>query len=109
MQNFLTTTAIRKVRRCHHSKYYTGASAEPHCFGMKLEKIKSWEQKYFEKQKRQVQVVRENLQLAQSRQKSYADHRRQKLSFQVSDFVHLKVSPMRGLHRFKIRGPCKIP
>jgi hypothetical protein len=53
---------------------------------------------------RQFQVVRENLQLAQSRQKSYADHRRRKLSFEVSDFVYLKVSPMRGLHRFKIRG-----
>jgi hypothetical protein len=53
---------------------------------------------------RQVQVVRENLQLAQSRQKSYADHRRRSLSFEVSDFVYLKVSPMRGLHRFKIHG-----
>jgi hypothetical protein len=53
---------------------------------------------------RQVQVVRENLQLAQSRQKSYADHRRRNLSFKISDFVYLKVSPMRGLHHFKIRG-----
>jgi hypothetical protein len=51
---------------------------------------------------RQVQVVRENLQLAQSRQKSYADHRRRKLSFEVGDFVYLNVSPMRGLQRFKI-------
>jgi hypothetical protein len=51
----------------------------------------------------QVQVVRENLKLVQSRQKSYADHRRRKLSFQVGDFMYLKVSPMRGLHRFKIR------
>jgi hypothetical protein len=53
---------------------------------------------------RQVQVIRENLQLAQSRQKSYADHRRRNLSFKVGDFVYLKVSPIRGLHRFKIRG-----
>jgi hypothetical protein len=53
---------------------------------------------------RQVQVVRENLQLAQSRQKSYVDHRRRNLSFEVGDFVYLKVSLMRGLHRFKIRG-----
>jgi hypothetical protein len=53
---------------------------------------------------RQVQVIRENLQLAQSRQKSYADHRRRNLSFEVGDFVYLKVSPMRGLRHFKIRG-----
>jgi hypothetical protein len=51
-----------------------------------------------------VHVVRENLQLAQSRQKSYANHRRRKLCFKVSDFVYLKVSPMRGLRHFKIRG-----
>jgi hypothetical protein len=43
------------------------------------------------------------LKLAQSRQKIYAGHTR-KLSFQVGEFVYLKVSPMRGLRRFKIRG-----
>jgi hypothetical protein len=53
---------------------------------------------------RQVQMVRENLKLAQSRQKSYANNRRRKLRFQVGDFVYLKVSPMRGLCHFKIRG-----
>jgi hypothetical protein len=52
----------------------------------------------------QVQVIRENFNLAQSRQKSYAVHRRRKLSFQVSDFVYLNVSPMRGILCFKIRG-----
>jgi hypothetical protein len=30
--------------------------------------------------------------------------RGRKLSFKVDDFVYLKVSPMRGLHHFKIRG-----
>jgi hypothetical protein len=49
-------------------------------------------------------MVRENLKLAQSRQKSYADNRRRELRFQVGDFVYLKVSPMRGPHHFKIRG-----
>jgi hypothetical protein len=60
--------------------------------------------KILEEVERQVEVVRENLQLAQSRQKSYADHRRRKLSFKVGNFVYLKVSPMRGLYHFKIRG-----
>jgi hypothetical protein len=53
---------------------------------------------------RQVQMVRENLKLAQSRPKSYAHNRRRELRFQIGDFVYLKVSPMRGLRRFKIRG-----
>jgi hypothetical protein len=53
---------------------------------------------------KQVRMVRENLRVAQSRQKSYTDHRRRELSFEVGDFVYLMVSPMRGLHRFKVRG-----
>jgi hypothetical protein len=53
---------------------------------------------------KQVRMVRENLLVGQSRQKSYTDHRRRELSFEVGDFVYLKVSPMRGLRRFKVRG-----
>jgi hypothetical protein len=52
---------------------------------------------------KQVSMVRENLRIVQSKQKSYADHRRRELSFEVRDFVYLKVSPMRGLHHFKLR------
>jgi hypothetical protein len=37
---------------------------------------------------KQVHVVRENLRVAQLRQKSYADHRRRELSFEVGDFVY---------------------
>jgi hypothetical protein len=53
---------------------------------------------------RQVQVVRENLRVAQSRQKSYADTRRRELTFEEGDYVYLKVSPIRGLRRFKVKG-----
>jgi hypothetical protein len=49
-------------------------------------------------------MARENLRIAQSRQKSYAKHRRRELSFEVRDFVYLKVSPMRGFRHFKVRG-----
>jgi hypothetical protein len=54
----------------------------------------------------QVHMVRENLRVVQSRQKSYADHRRRELSFEVGDFIYLKVSPMRGLHlsRYEINS-----
>jgi hypothetical protein len=55
-----------------------------------------------QKAEKQVHMVRENLRVMQSRQKSYADHRRRELSFEVRDFVYLKVSPMRGLRRFKV-------
>jgi hypothetical protein len=44
------------------------------------------------------------LKTAQSRHKSYADYRRRELIFEVGDFVYLKVSPMRGMKRFKVKG-----
>jgi hypothetical protein len=41
---------------------------------------------------------------AQAQQKSYADKRRQPLYFQVEDYVYLKVSPMKGVSRFGVKG-----
>jgi hypothetical protein len=63
---------------------------------------KVFEPDMLEEAEKQVCMVRENLRVAQSRQKSYADHRRRELSFEVEDFVYLKVSPMRGLCHFKV-------
>jgi hypothetical protein len=65
----------------------------------------SGERKFFgpdilQEVEKHVRMVRENLRIAQSRQKSYADHRRRELSFEVGDFVYLKVSPMRSLCHF---------
>ncbi|KAJ9557738.1 hypothetical protein OSB04_012352 [Centaurea solstitialis] len=48
--------------------------------------------------------IRERLRTAQSRQKSYADRRRSDLEFQVGDRVLLKVSPWKGVIRFRKRG-----
>jgi hypothetical protein len=53
---------------------------------------------------KQVHMVRENLRVTQSRQKSYVDHRRRELSIEVEDLVYLTVSPMRGMRRFKVQG-----
>jgi hypothetical protein len=53
---------------------------------------------------KQVQMVCESLKVTQSRQKSYADKRRRDLSLEIRDFVYLKVSPMRGTRRFRVKG-----
>ena len=58
--------------------------------------------------KKQVQTIRENLKAAQSRQKSYADNRRRDLTFEAGDFMYLKVSPMRGVRRFKVKGKLTL-
>ena len=51
-----------------------------------------------------IKMVQENLKIVQSRQRSYADTRRRELSFKVGDFVYLKVSPIRGVRRFGVKG-----
>ena len=51
----------------------------------------------------QVQLIRERLKTAQSRQKSYADTKRRALTFAVGDFVYLRVSPLKGMQRFHVR------
>ncbi|WVZ58351.1 hypothetical protein U9M48_008630 [Paspalum notatum var. saurae] len=43
-------------------------------------------------------------QLRISRKRSYADVRRRDLSFKVDDHVYLKVSPMREIRRFNMKG-----
>jgi hypothetical protein len=43
------------------------------------------------------------MQIAQSRQKNYADKRRRELEFEVRDHVYLKVSLIHGTHRFRVR------
>jgi hypothetical protein len=52
----------------------------------------------------QVRMIRENLRVAQTRQKSYADNRRRPLEFEEGDYVYLKVSPLCGMRRFKVEG-----
>ena len=51
----------------------------------------------------QVRIIQENLKIAQSRQKSYADKKRQSVTFQVGDHVYLRVSPMKGVQRFGVK------
>ncbi|GJT03106.1 hypothetical protein Tco_0824275 [Tanacetum coccineum] len=51
-----------------------------------------------------VVVIKERLQAARDRQKSYADNRRKPLEFEVGDRVMLKVSPWKGVVRFGKKG-----
>jgi hypothetical protein len=54
--------------------------------------------------KKQVRIIRENLRVAQTKQKSYADNRRRPVEFEEGDHVYLKMSPLRGMRRFKVKG-----
>ncbi|WVZ97364.1 hypothetical protein U9M48_042910 [Paspalum notatum var. saurae] len=52
----------------------------------------------------QLRIVRENLRVARSSERSYADVRRRDLSFKVDVHLYLKVSPMRGIRRINMKG-----
>nr|GEV36430.1 putative reverse transcriptase domain-containing protein [Tanacetum cinerariifolium] len=53
---------------------------------------------------KKIVKVRQRLQAARDRQRSYANVRRKPLEFQVGDRVMLKVSPRKGVIRFRKRG-----
>ncbi|WVZ93990.1 hypothetical protein U9M48_039934 [Paspalum notatum var. saurae] len=91
MPNFLITIVIGLVSRCH-------------LFGLCMERSELFGPGIIEDAERQVRMIRENLRIAQTRRKSYADNRRRDLEFTVGDYVYLKVSPIRGLRRFKVKG-----
>jgi hypothetical protein len=78
-------------RRCQ-TPFFWSEAGEQKVFGPDI----------LQEAEKQVHMVRENLRVVQSRQNSYADHRRRELSFEDGDFVYLKVSPMRGLRRFNV-------
>jgi hypothetical protein len=51
-----------------------------------------------------VQVMRENLKMAQMRQNSYYDKGTAPRQFEVGDYVYLKVSHNKGVQRFGVNG-----
>ena len=51
-----------------------------------------------------VALIRDRLKVAQSRQKSYADAKRKEVVYEIGDRAYLRVSPLRGIKRFGIKG-----
>jgi hypothetical protein len=87
-------------RKCRTPLYWN-QTGESQVFGPKI----------LQEAEKHVRIMKENLKTTQSRQKSYADNRRRELMFEVGEFVYLKVSPKRGMKRFKVKGklsPCYI-
>src|SRR3954462_10141425 len=51
-----------------------------------------------------VRMVKDRLKIAQSQQKSYADPKRREVTYEVGDTAYLRVSPLRGVKRFGVKG-----
>ena len=54
--------------------------------------------------KQKVKLIHDRLKVAQSRQKSYADSKRKGTVYEFGDRVYLRVSPLRGVKRFGVKG-----
>src|SRR3954466_13496298 len=52
----------------------------------------------------QVCVIREHLKATQFRQKSNYDRKHKEMEYQPGEYAYLRVTPMRGTHRFGMKG-----
>ena len=86
MQNSLITTVIKQAWRCHCLNLCIEDNAEHHYSGMRQES-QVFGPDVLKNKEQQVQIIRENLKVVQSQQKSYADNRRRELAFEIGDFV----------------------
>jgi hypothetical protein len=80
-------------RRCHTPLNWTEPE-EKAIFGPDL----------VEEAKATASHIQENLRAARSLQESYTNKRHRPLEFTVGDHVYLKVSPMKGMKRFGMKG-----
>jgi hypothetical protein len=51
-----------------------------------------------------VRHIQDNLKAVKPHQETYANKRRRPLEFEVGNHVYLRVSPMKGLKRFGVKG-----
>ncbi|GJX38490.1 hypothetical protein Tco_0251793 [Tanacetum coccineum] len=73
--------------------------------GRRLDQFNSWSRYLVpEESKGGIIQIKQRIQTARDRQKSYADLKRKPMEFQVGDKVMLKVSPWKGVVRFGKRG-----
>ena len=79
-------------------------NVDPHLNWVEIGDHRYFGPDFIKEAREQVSIIQSHLKAAQSHQKTYADKRRRPLQFEVGDHVYLKVSPMRGVHRFGVHG-----
>ena len=53
---------------------------------------------------KQVKDIRDRLQLAKSRERSYYDSKHRQISFEPGEYVYIRDTPMKGVKSFQTRG-----
>jgi len=106
---------VTLVEFAYNNSYHSSIGMPPYeaLYGRKCRTPLFWDEvgerqieqvELIEDAKAKIQLIRDRLKAAQDRQKSYADNRRRDLEFNEGDKVFLKVSPWKGVLRFRRRG-----
>ncbi|GJR70213.1 putative reverse transcriptase domain-containing protein [Tanacetum coccineum] len=108
------------VKICHYrlsynNSYHASIKAAPYeaLYGRKCQSPVCWAEvgeaqltglELIQETTEKIVLIKQRIQAAQDRQKSYADLKRKPMEFKVGDRVMLKVSPWKGVVRFGKRG-----
>ncbi|GJV90612.1 putative reverse transcriptase domain-containing protein [Tanacetum coccineum] len=99
----------------YNNSYYASIKAAPYkaLYGQKCRSPVCWAEvgeaqltgpELIQETTEKIVLIKQRMQAAQDRQKSYADRKRKPMEFEVGDRVMLKVSPWKGVVRFGKRG-----
>ncbi|GKD48229.1 putative reverse transcriptase domain-containing protein [Tanacetum coccineum] len=109
------TKHLPLVEFSYNNSYHTSIKAAPFeaLYGRKCRSPVCWAEvreaqltgpEIIHETKEKIFKIRDRMQAARDRQKSYADKRRRPLEFEVGDKVMLKVAPWKGVIRFGTHG-----
>ncbi|GJR50378.1 putative reverse transcriptase domain-containing protein [Tanacetum coccineum] len=99
----------------YNNSYHASKKAAPYeaLYGRKCRSPVCWAEvgeaqltgpKLIQETTKKIVLIKQRMQAAHDRQKSYADRKRKPMEFEVGDRVMLKVSPWKGVVRFGKRG-----
>ncbi|GJR48158.1 putative reverse transcriptase domain-containing protein [Tanacetum coccineum] len=83
------------IKAAPYEALYGRKCRSPVCWARSWRSSTEWEK---------IILIKQRIQAAQDRQKSYADLKRKPIEFEVGDRIMLKVSPWKGVVRFGTRG-----
>ncbi|GJV98726.1 putative reverse transcriptase domain-containing protein [Tanacetum coccineum] len=95
---------ITLALRLHCLKHFTVESVVHLFFGAEVREVQLIGPEIVQETTEKIIQIKQRIQAARDRQKSYADLKRKPMEFQVGDRVMLKVLPWKGVVRFGKRG-----
>ncbi|GJS51542.1 putative reverse transcriptase domain-containing protein [Tanacetum coccineum] len=91
------------IKAAPYEALYGRKSRSPMCWA-KVGEAQLTSPEMIKETTKKIILIKQRIQAAQDRQKSYADLKRKPMEFEVGDRVMLKVSPWKGVVRFGKRG-----